>query len=78
SWISVQAVQPHVDPVFESDVVDRYDNHIYYGSGATGMALVVIDGNQRVFRRFGETRTGNNQHQKHDSVISIASLRKLM
>ncbi|QUI98739.1 hypothetical protein KCP74_24770 [Salmonella enterica subsp. enterica] len=23
--------------------------HIFYGSGATGMALVVIDGNQRVF-----------------------------
>lgn len=43
----MQAAQPTVDPVFASDVVDRYANHIYYGSGATGMALVVIDGNQR-------------------------------
>ncbi|MGR8868686.1 serine hydrolase, partial [Klebsiella pneumoniae] len=78
SWTSVQAAQPTVDPVFASDVVDRYANHIYYGSGATGMALVVIDGNQRVFRSFGETRPGNNQHPQLDSVIRIASLSKLM
>ena len=30
SWTSVQAAQPTVDPVFASDVVDRYANHIYY------------------------------------------------
>lgn len=42
------------------------------------MALVVIDGNQRVFRSFGETRPGNNQHPQLDSVIRIASLSKLM
>ncbi|SQB21740.1 penicillin-binding protein [Citrobacter koseri] len=53
SLTSVQAAQPITDPVFASDIVDRYANHIFYGSGATGMALVVIDGNQRVFRSFG-------------------------
>ena len=42
------------------------------------MALVVIDGNQRVFRSFGETRPGNNVHPQLDSVIRIASLSKLM
>jgi D-alanyl-D-alanine-carboxypeptidase/D-alanyl-D-alanine-endopeptidase len=42
------------------------------------MALVVIDGNQRVFRSFGETRPGNNVHPQLDSVIRIASLTKLM
>ena len=67
SWTSVQAAQPTVDPVFASDVVDRYANHIYYGSGAAGMALVVIDGNQRVFRSFGETRPGNNQHPQRST-----------
>jgi D-alanyl-D-alanine-carboxypeptidase/D-alanyl-D-alanine-endopeptidase len=36
-------------PVLASDIADRYANLIYYGSGATGMAMVVIDGNQRVF-----------------------------
>lgn len=78
SWTSVQAAQPIVDPEFAANVVDRYANHIYYGSGATGMALVVIDGNQRVFRSFGETRPGNNEHPQLDSVIRIASLSKLM
>jgi D-alanyl-D-alanine-carboxypeptidase/D-alanyl-D-alanine-endopeptidase len=42
------------------------------------MAMVVIDGNQRVFRSFGETRPGNNVHPQLDSVIRIASLTKLM
>src|ERR1051325_9247600 len=60
SFSSANAAQPSLDPEFASDVVDRYANHIYYGSGATGMAMVVIDGNQRVFRSFGETRPGSN------------------
>ncbi|MBB1200486.1 D-alanyl-D-alanine-carboxypeptidase/endopeptidase AmpH [Enterobacteriaceae bacterium 89] len=74
----VQAAQTSPDPAFASDIVDRVANHIYFGSGATGMALVVIDGNQRVFRSFGETRPGNNVHPQLDSVIRIASLSKLM
>ncbi|MEO3989798.1 D-alanyl-D-alanine-carboxypeptidase/endopeptidase AmpH [Pseudocitrobacter cyperus] len=78
SLTSARAAQPITDPVFASDIVDRYANHIFYGSGATGMALVVIDGNQRVFRSFGETRPGNNVHPQLDSVIRIASLTKLM
>ena len=32
----------------------------------TGMALVVIDGNQRVFRSYGETRPGNNVRPQLD------------
>ncbi len=75
---TAQAAQPLTAPVFASDIADRYANHIYYGSGATGMAMVVIDGNQRVFRSFGETRPGNNVHPQLDSVIRIASLTKLM
>ncbi len=78
SLTSAQAVEPITDPAFASDVVDRYANHIFYGSGATGMALVAIDGNQRVFRSFGETRPGNNIHPQLDSVVRIASLTKLM
>ncbi|MEB6380589.1 D-alanyl-D-alanine-carboxypeptidase/endopeptidase AmpH [Leclercia adecarboxylata] len=78
SLTSVQAAEPIADPAFASDVVDRYANLIFYGSGATGMALVAIDGNQRVFRSFGETRPGNNVHPQLDSVVRIASLTKLM
>jgi D-alanyl-D-alanine-carboxypeptidase/D-alanyl-D-alanine-endopeptidase len=72
------AAQTSPDPAFASDIVDRYANHIFYGSGATGMALVAIDGNQRVFRSFGETRPGTNVRPQLDSVIRIASLSKLM
>lgn len=54
SLTSVHAAQPITEPEFASDIVDRYADHIFYGSGATGMALVVIDGNQRVFRSYGE------------------------
>jgi D-alanyl-D-alanine-carboxypeptidase/D-alanyl-D-alanine-endopeptidase len=75
---SVRAAQHSPDPVFASEIVDRYANHIFYGSGATGMAMVVIDGNQRVFRSFGETRPGNNVRPQLDSVVRIASLSKLM
>ena len=78
SLTSVQAAQPIAEPVFASDIVERYANHIFYGSGATGMALVVIDGNQRVFRSFGETRPGNNVRPQLDSGIRIASINKLM
>ncbi|WP_436858880.1 D-alanyl-D-alanine-carboxypeptidase/endopeptidase AmpH [Citrobacter tructae] len=78
SLTPVQAVQPIADPVFASDIVERYADHIFYGSAATGMALVVIDGNQRVFRSFGETRPGNNVRPQLDSVIRIASITKLM
>lgn len=75
---TAQAAQPLTTPTFASDIADRYANLIYYGSGATGMAMVVIDGNQRVFRSFGETRPGSNVHPQLDSVIRIASLTKLM
>ncbi|EOE5654640.1 D-alanyl-D-alanine-carboxypeptidase/endopeptidase AmpH [Cronobacter sakazakii] len=78
AFSAAQAAQTSPDPVFASDIVDRYANHIFYGSGATGMAIVVIDGNQRVFRSFGETRPSNNVRPQLDSVIRIASLTKLM
>lgn len=78
SLTQAHAAQPLTDPVFASDIVDRYANLIFYGSGATGMALVVIDGNQRVFRSFGETRPGSNIHPQLDSVIRVASLTKVM
>ena len=70
--------QPASDPLLASQLVDRYAEHIFYGSGATGMALVAIDGNQRVFTSFGDTRPGNNIRPQKDSLIRIASLSKLM
>ncbi|KEA52243.1 beta-lactam-binding protein [Mangrovibacter sp. MFB070] len=74
----VVKASPSPDPLLAADIVDRYANLIYYGTSATGMAMVVIDGNQRVFRSFGETRPGSNVRPQLDSVIRIASLSKLM
>lgn len=61
-----------------SQIVDKYAEHIYFNSGATGMALVVIDNNQVVNRSFGSTKPGNNQRPQPDSLIRIASITKLM
>lgn len=61
-----------------SQVVDDYAEHIFYGSGAMGMALVVVDNQQQVFRSFGETRPGSDIRPREDSVIRIASLTKLI
>lgn len=73
--LSSQARQ--TDPL-ASAIVDQYAEHIFYNSAAAGMALVAIDGNQQVFRSFGETRPGNDTRPRKDSVIRIASLTKLM
>ncbi|WP_407704361.1 D-alanyl-D-alanine-carboxypeptidase/endopeptidase AmpH [Winslowiella arboricola] len=66
------------DPLLASQIVDRYAEHIFYGTAATGMAMVAIDGNQRVFTSFGDTRPGNNVRPQKDSLIRIASLSKLL
>lgn len=65
-------------PQLASQIVDQYAEHIFYNSGATGMALVVIDGNQVVNRSFGDTKPGNNLRPRPDSLIRIASITKLM
>jgi len=66
------------DPLLASQIVDRYAEHIFYGTAATGMAMVAIDGNQRVFTSFGDTRPGNNVRPQKDSLIRIASISKLL
>lgn len=72
--LAVQAAPPQL----ASQIVDQYAEHIFYNSGATGMALVVIDGNQVVNRSFGDTKPGNNLRPRPDSLIRIASITKLM
>ncbi|WP_434462329.1 D-alanyl-D-alanine-carboxypeptidase/endopeptidase AmpH [Serratia plymuthica] len=66
------------DPQLASQIVDQYAEHIFFNSGATGMALVVIDNNQVVNRSFGDTKPGNDLRPRPDSLIRIASITKLM
>ncbi len=66
------------DPLLASQIVDRYAQNIYYNTKATGMAMVAIDANQRVFASMGAVRPGSSVRPQKDSVIRIASLTKLM
>lgn len=61
--------QPITEPEFASDIVDRYaGSYFFLRQRYRDGALVVIDGNQRVFRSYGETRHGNNVRPQLDSV----------
>nr|WP_240116250.1 D-alanyl-D-alanine-carboxypeptidase/endopeptidase AmpH [Erwinia endophytica] len=66
------------DPLLASQIVDRYAQSIYADTKATGMAMVVIDTNQRVFASQGSVSPGSPVRPHKDSVIRIASLTKLM
>jgi len=70
--------QANPSPELTSQITDRYANQIFHGTRAAGMAVMVIDGNQRVFSSLGETRPGNRIRPKKDSLVRIASLSKLM
>lgn len=66
------------DPLLASQIVDRYARNIFYNTKATGMAMVAIDANQRVFASMGAIRPGSSVRPQKDSVIRIASLTKLL
>nr|WP_024966807.1 D-alanyl-D-alanine-carboxypeptidase/endopeptidase AmpH [Pantoea sp. IMH] len=66
------------DPLLASQIVDRYADNIFYNSKATGMAIVAIDANQRVFASRGSVRPGSLVRPQKDSLVRIASLTKLM
>ena len=61
-----------------TELVNRYADTIFADSKASGMAIVVIDANRRIFASRGVTRPGSTQRPRQDSLIRIASLSKLM
>lgn len=58
--------------------INHYADLIFANSTATGMALVVIDGDQQFFTSRGETQPGSGVVPQKNSLIRIASLSKLM
>ncbi len=72
------AARTSPDPLLASQIVDRYAQNIFYNTKATGMAMVAIDANQRVFTSLGSVRPGSSVRPQKTSVIRIASLTKLM
>ncbi|WP_240494312.1 D-alanyl-D-alanine-carboxypeptidase/endopeptidase AmpH [Pantoea sp. 1.19] len=67
-----------VDPLMASQIVERYADSIYANTKATGMAMVVIDANQRIFTSRGAVSPGSSQRPQKDSLVRIASLSKLL
>lgn len=77
--LSVQSqAQTSPDPLLASELVNRYADNIFYNTKASGMAIVAIDANQRVFASRGVIRPGSSQKPGKDTLIRIASLSKLM
>lgn len=76
--LSGLAARTAPDPLLASQIVDRYAQNIFYNTKATGMAMVAIDANQRVFASQGAIRPGSKVRPQKDSVIRIASLTKLL
>ncbi len=70
--------QKSPDPLLASELVNRYADNIFYNTKASGMAIVAIDANQRIFASRGVVRPGSQQPPAKDSLIRIASLSKLM
>ena len=50
---------------------------LFRNSGATGMVLVAVRGNQVFFHGYGETAPGSHQLPAQDSVVRLCSLTKI-
>ncbi|CAK9883879.1 MAG: D-alanyl-D-alanine-carboxypeptidase/endopeptidaseAmpH [Candidatus Erwinia impunctatus] len=66
------------DALQASSLVEHYANDIYASTQATGMAMIVIDANQRIYSSRGVVRPGSQSAPQKDSVVRIASLTKLL
>lgn len=75
---AVSLAETSSDPLQASEIVRRYADNIYYNAKASGMAMVVIDANQRIFTSRGVVRPGSRLAPQQNSLIRIASLTKLL
>ena len=57
--------------------VDALGSDLFLRSGSTGMVMVVVRGNQAVFRGYGETAPGSHQAPDEGSVLRLCSLTKI-
>jgi serine-type D-Ala-D-Ala carboxypeptidase/endopeptidase len=66
----------------QSDLVglqaaDALGRDLFLQSGSTGMVLVVVQGNQALFRGYGETAPNSHQTPTQDSFVRLCSLTKI-
>ena len=57
--------------------IDVLGNDLFVQSGSTGMVLVVVRGNQTIFRSYGENAPGSHQAPTKESLLRLCSLTKI-
>jgi len=71
------AQESAAQPVPDLKAVGELGAQLYQESGATGMVLVMVRGNEEYFRGYGETAPGSHEAPAEDSLLRLCSLTKI-
>jgi D-alanyl-D-alanine-carboxypeptidase/D-alanyl-D-alanine-endopeptidase len=77
SFLSVSAQTPLVMTLHPLKEAEPLGADLYANSGATGLVVVVVRGNQVYFHAYGETKPGSRVAPTQDSVVRLCSLTKI-
>jgi D-alanyl-D-alanine-carboxypeptidase/D-alanyl-D-alanine-endopeptidase len=77
SFLSAAAQTAPVISPHDLQEADTLGSELYAGSGATGLVLVVVRGDQMYFHSYGETVPGSHKAPGINSEIRICSLTKI-
>jgi D-alanyl-D-alanine-carboxypeptidase/D-alanyl-D-alanine-endopeptidase len=75
--LSASAQTPVVLTLHSLKEAESLGADLYTNSGATGLVLVVVRGNQVYFRGYGEKVSGSHEAPNLDSVVRLCSLTKI-
>lgn len=73
---TAQIAPPAVMTLHDLNYAEPLGEDLYMNSGATGLVLVVVRGNQVFFHGYGETAPGSQRVPSEASVIRLCSLTK--
>lgn len=77
SFLSARAQRPPDVMLHDLEEAETLGADLYANSGATGLVLVVVRGDQIYFHGYGETVPGSNQAPTPNSVVRLCSLTKI-
>ena len=77
SFLSASAQTTPVLTLHDLKDADSLGADLYAGSGATGLVLVVVRGNQIYFKGYGETVPGSHETPSLNSEVRLCSLTKI-
>ena len=75
--LSASAQTPVAMTLHPLKEADSLGAELYTNSGATGIVLVVVRGNEVYFRSYGEAVPGSHTAPTLDSVVRLCSLTKI-